>query len=101
MAEEKDLWRSTGRGSLHPVYEHVAQAANGHRRVSQHANRFYQACGRVFAMAILHGCKLGRPLSRPFVRLLLHLKPKNLQELQAGPIACPLREIQQTLVVDH
>lgn len=30
-----------------------------------------------------HGCKLGRPLSRPFVRLLLNLKPKSLSELQA------------------
>eukprot|EP00913_Durusdinium_trenchii_P031359 g29363.t1 len=34
-------------------------------------------------MALLHGCKLGRPLSRPFMRLLLHVRPSSLQELQA------------------
>ncbi|CAK9085043.1 unnamed protein product [Durusdinium trenchii] len=72
MAEEAWLWRSTGRGSLHPTYGGEGGAG-----------QMYQVCGRVFAMALLHGCKLGRPLSRPFMRLLLHVRPSSLQELQA------------------
>ncbi|CAK9082786.1 Zinc-metallopeptidase, partial [Durusdinium trenchii] len=72
MAEEAWLWRSTGRGSLHPTYGGKGGAG-----------QMYQVCGRVFAMALLHGCKLGRPLSRPFMRLLLHVRPSSLQELQA------------------
>lgn len=80
MAEEQNLWRSTGRGSLHPVDPRLVDDVI---KLKQPLNDVFRACGRVHAMAILHGCKLGRPLSRPFVRLLLNLKPKTLSELQA------------------
>lgn len=81
MAEEQSLWRTTGRGSLHPLDPRPVDGVP--RKLRQTPNDFFRACGRVHAMAILHGCKLGRPLSRPFVRLLLNLKPKSLSELQA------------------
>merc|ERR1712048_683290 len=42
----------------------------------------YRACGRVFGLAVLQGCKLGRQLSHSFVRLLVGDAPRNLDDLQ-------------------
>eukprot|EP00435_Cladocopium_sp_Y103_P012588 s2577_g3.t1 len=84
MAEEQSLWRSTGRGSLHPVDPRPSDGVQ--RKVNQTPKDFFrdlQRQGQWRSRFRWHGCKLGRPLSRPFVRLLLNLKPKTLSDLQA------------------
>eukprot|EP00439_Symbiodinium_sp_Y106_P061125 s149_g9.t1 len=59
MKAEPVIWKKTGRGSLHPMPYPVPQTTYGRQ-----PNRMYQVCGRVFAMAMLHGCKMGCPLSK-------------------------------------
>jgi len=78
MKAEPVIWKKTGRGSLHPMPYPVPQTTYGRQ-----PNRMYQVCGRVFAMAMLHGCKMGCPLSRPFVRIMLNSIPDTLPELIA------------------
>ncbi|CAE7908398.1 Itch, partial [Symbiodinium sp. KB8] len=78
MKSEPLIWKKTGRGSLHPMPYPVQATTYGRQ-----PNRMYQVCGRVFAMAMLHGCKMGCPLSRPFVRIMLNSIPDTLPELIA------------------
>eukprot|EP00930_Biecheleria_cincta_P059015 TRINITY_DN44780_c0_g1_i1.p1 TRINITY_DN44780_c0_g1~~TRINITY_DN44780_c0_g1_i1.p1 ORF type:complete len:835 (+),score=146.58 TRINITY_DN44780_c0_g1_i1:51-2555(+) len=85
--EEPALWQLTGRGCLQPTADVVSASVRketgwfGWRRID--AASLYRVCGRVFGMAALHGCKVGRPLSHSFVRLLAGAPPKGLDELQA------------------
>jgi len=84
--DEAELWQLTGRGSLQPTPELVSKSAScpsWFGWTSLNSDDLYRACGRVFGMAVLHGCKLGRPLSRSFVRLLVGDAPRGLGELQA------------------
>lgn len=74
------LWELTGRGALQPAAHWVATARKHPSKLSTSA--LYCACGRVFSIAVLHGCKLGRPLSRAFVKLLIGSPPQTLVELQ-------------------
>lgn len=76
--DETLLWRLTGRGALHPA---MATAATRHPS-GLRADVLYRACGRIFGMAVLHGCKLGRRLSRPFTRLLVGSPSQTLEGLQ-------------------
>jgi len=80
-SDEPFLWQLTGRGSLHPtadVLSNQAQHASG-----LHASQLYRVCGRIFGMALINNCKLGRPLARPFARLLVEEPPWTLPDLQA------------------
>ncbi|CAJ1420202.1 unnamed protein product [Effrenium voratum] len=80
LAEEPNLFQPTGRGGLHPTRRSRPKQPTDLRTPS---HLMYKVCGRVFAMAILHGCKVGRRLSRPFVRNLLGAASSlTLQELQ-------------------
>jgi len=84
--DEPLLWGLTGRGTLHPTADIVAAEArytsrSGWRWIN--ADQLYRACGRVFGMAVLHGCKLGRPLSHSFIRVLTGDPPQSLDDLQA------------------
>jgi len=77
------LWEPTGRGSLQPVPASVAAAApHGRHPCGLKMPDMYRACGRVFGLAVLHGCKLGRRLSRPFVRLLIGDELEDVESLQ-------------------
>jgi len=79
VPEEPLLWQTTGRGALIPTADVLsAQAA----RAGFTTESLYRACGRVFGMAALNDCKLGRPLARSFVRLLVDDEPRSLAELQ-------------------
>mmetsp|Transcript_129139 Transcript_129139/g.287816 ORF Transcript_129139/g.287816 Transcript_129139/m.287816 type:complete len:808 (-) Transcript_129139:201-2624(-) len=84
--DESLLWKLTARGSLHPTADVVSATAkyeSGWLGWSYYGvDALYRACGRVFGMAVLHGCKLGCPLSRPFVRVLVGAPPQTLEELQ-------------------
>jgi len=83
------LWELTGRGSLQPVPRAVVDLHDERVRKSRKSGsglqsvEIYRACGRVYGLAVLHGCKLGQPLSRPFLRLLIGDKVEDLASLQA------------------
>lgn len=85
--DEPALWQLTGRGCLQPTADvisaSVRREAGWFGWQSMDAASLYRVCGRVFGMAVLHGCKVGRPLSHSFVRLLAGAPPRGLQELQA------------------
>lgn len=77
---EPRLWQLTGRGALQPTAEVVSSGLSHGSGLSTDA--LYRACGRVFGMAVLQECKLGRQLSRSFVRLLVGDAPGSLADLQ-------------------
>lgn len=74
------LWRLTGGGALQPVPAVVAAA--GRHSCGMRSAQMYRACGRVFGLAVLAGCKLGRRLSHSFVRLLIGDQLEDIHALQ-------------------
>lgn len=78
--DEALLWELTGRGSLQPTPGAVSMSTRHPSKLK--ADALYRASGRIFGMAVLHGCKLGRQLSHPFVRVLAGDPPLSLEDLQ-------------------
>lgn len=82
LAESEPLlWSLTGRGSLEPTADVVSEKASHSSGLT--SRELYRGCGRLFGMAVMNDCTLGRPLSRSFVRLLTGDPPQELADLQS------------------